>query len=422
MNPDLAQEVVDIAIVGCGVSGATAAMAAAQNNASVALLEEHETVGVPSHCSGHVGIQAFKRFAPPIPSRIIENKIKGAVLHAPDGTPITLRRIEPITWVLNRAKLDAHLAGLAEENGADLYTASRVEDFKRTETGTFVVKIGGKRPRTIRSKILIDAAGSGSSISKHAALPGQNRMMLINSAQFVADNLTDLNEDMVEVYFGQSYAPGFFGWIIPRGDGSAKVGIAAAPRANVRVCFERFTRKHPIVSAKLARAKPLSPTIYHPIPVGGAAHRTYANGILTVGDAASQVKPTTGGGIVFGLICGKLAGETAASAVRSGDVSADRLSEYERRWRNLIGFDLAAMSWLRRMLYRLPDRYLDRIFTISRELKAEEILNKSSDIDFQGRTLLSLARDPRLFISLLSASLLSTPSLLSLGTRASSKH
>jgi digeranylgeranylglycerophospholipid reductase len=230
-------------------------------------------------------------------------------------------------------------------------------------------------------------------------------------------DVRDVDRDFVELYFGQSFAPGFFGWIIPRRDGSAKVGIASGLRANVRECFQRFIGKHPIASVKLRHAKQLTAPTYHPIPVGGGARRTYADGIMTVGDAASQVKPTTGGGIVFGLACGRLAGETATRAMRCGDTSARILKEYDESWRDLIGFDLNAMSWLRRLLYRLPDRQLDRIFSVSRELRADEILNRTVDIDFQGRTLLSLARDPRFFMTLLSASVLSVPSLARAETR-----
>jgi flavin-dependent dehydrogenase len=172
-----------------------------------------------------------------------------------------------------------------------------------------------------------------------------------------------------------------------------------------------------VVSVKLKHAKPIAAPVYHLIPVGGAGTRTYANNILAVGDAASQVKPTTGGGIVFGLACGRIAGETSAVAVEEGDVSASNLRKYENAWRRLIGLDLAAMSWLRRLLYRLPDQQLNRIFRISAELRADDILNRTADIDFQGRTLLSLARDPRLFITLVSASVLSVPSLIGTGFR-----
>jgi flavin-dependent dehydrogenase len=141
-------------------------------------------------------------------------------------------------------------------------------------------------------------------------------------------------------------------------------------------------------------------------------NRTYADNILSVGDAASQVKATTGGGIVFSLICGRVAGETAAKAALEGNTSAARLRSYETSWRRMIGFDLRAMSWLRRLLYNLPDRNLDRIFSVADELSVDEVLNRTADIDFQGRTMLSMARDPRLFLTLLSASVLSVPSLL----------
>lgn len=409
----------DIAIVGCGVSGASAAIAAAQRGLSVSIFEEHEQVGEPSHCSGHVGILAFKQFAPDMPTRIIENEIKGAILHPPNGKPLTLYRPRPVTWVLNRAEFDKHLASLAIESGASLRLGSRVESFERSGGGVRL-KPTGRNAVDFSCKMLIDASGCGASISKYVGLAKPGRGMLVNSAQFNVENLTDVDEDLVEIYFGQGFAPGFFGWIIPRRDGSAKVGIAAGGRANVRECFERFIHRHRVVSMKLKHAKPTTAPMYHPIPVGGAESRTYADNILVVGDAASQVKPTTGGGIVFSLACGRIAGETSAGAVEEGDVSASNLRTYENAWRRLIGLDLTAMSWLRRLLYRLPDQQLNRIFRISAELRADDILNRTADIDFQGRTLLSLARDPRLFITLVSASVLSVPSLIGAGSRKGS--
>ncbi len=402
----------DIAIVGCGVSGATAALAVAKENVSVSIFEEHPEVGTPSHCSGHVGIPAFKQFSPEVPKRIIENEIKGAVLHSPGDKLLTLHRSNPVTWVLNRADYDQYLAYLAKKSGAALHLNSRIASYKRLDNGEILLKVNGDKEHNLICKVLIDASGCGASISRYAGLPKLGRGILVNSAQFSVENLVDIDEDFVEVYFGQGFAPGFFGWIIPRHDGTAKVGIAAGARANVRQCFEYFIGKHPTVSAKLRHSKQITQPSYHPIPVGGAVNRTYADNILAVGDAASQVKPTTGGGIVFGLACGRIAGETAAKAVLDKEFSASRLEEYETRWRRMFGFDLWAMSWLRRLLYRLPDRNLDRIFNIAQELGADDILNTTTDIDFQGRTLLLLARDPRLFITLLSASILSVPSLI----------
>jgi len=414
----LAFDSVDVAIVGCGVSGAATAIASAQSGATVAVFEEHSSIGEPSHCSGHVGIFALRRFAPPIPRRIIENEIKGAVFNAPDGRQLILRRNEPVTWVLNRSKFDKHMASLATSSGAALHLNSRVHRLEPLDNGMIEICVRGNKERKVQSKIVVDAAGCGGSVSRYAGLPQPSREMLVNSAQVSVDEVADIDREMVEVYFGQKYSPGFFGWIIPRRDGSAKIGIAAGSRVNVAKCFEHFIKKHPAVSPKVRKAKFRGRVNYHPIPIGGPPSRTYTDRLLTVGDAASQVKATTGGGIVFGLLCGKIAGQMAAGAVIAGDTSATRLSEYDRSWRKLIGFDMKAMVWLRKLLYRLPDESMNRIFGISSELNVNEVLNAASDIDFQGRTILSRSKDPRLLVTLLSAAVLSAPSLIGRQTRS----
>jgi len=407
----LSSQSVDVAIVGCGVSGASCALAAAAKGVSVAILEEHEEVGYPSHCSGHIGIQAFRKLGPQLPQRLIENEIKGAVLHAPSGESLTLHRSEPITWVINRAEFDKHLASLAAGNGATLSLNSRVDMVKQS-ANVIQLRIASQQKHEISCKIIVDASGCGTPVSRYMNLPHRNKDTFVNSAQVYVDNLIDVDSDFVELFFGQEYAPGFFGWIIPRRDGSAKVGLAADTRSNIQVCFDRFVKKHPLVSSKLRRARFLTRPRYHLIPVSGGRNRTYSSGFLVVGDAASQVKPTTGGGIVFGLACGQLAGQTAAEAVIKSDRSSSFLESYEVSWRKLIGFDLKLMGWLRRLMYRMPDQHLNRIFSISNELRTDEVLERTSDIDFQGRTLLSLSRDPRLFLTLLSASALSLPSLI----------
>jgi flavin-dependent dehydrogenase len=263
----------------------------------------------------------------------------------------------------------------------------------------------------VNCKLIIDAGGCGAPISKYIAHPPERRIY-VNSAQVNAEDLSDIDEDLVELYFGRRYAPGFFGWIIPHRDGSAKIGVAAEGRADIRECFNRFLMKHPIVSSKLRKANFLTDPFYHPIPIGGARERSYVDGILAVGDAASQVKPTTGGGIVLSLICGKLAGKTAAKAIQEKDTSSSNLRNYERAWRRLLGFDLAVMTWIRKVFYGLPDPQLDRMFATLNKLGVDDALSQTADIDFQGRTLLALGRDPHLIAGLLSSAFQCAPSFL----------
>jgi flavin-dependent dehydrogenase len=184
---------------------------------------------------------------------------------------------------------------------------------------------------------------------------------------------------MVEIYLGSKYAPGFFAWIIPWRDGSAKVGLATR-EGNPRPLLERFMTRHLQASRKLKGTKQHDAS-FHPMPLGGPISKTYYPGMLIVGDSAQQVKPTTGGGIVFSLVCGRAAGEIAHEAIR-------------------------------RMLFRLPDRQLERIFSVARSLNVGDVLGRADDIDAQGRILARLALDPRLAISLLYSSVLSLPFIM----------
>ena len=129
----------------------------------------------------------------------------------------------------------------------------------------------------------------------------------------------------------KSYAPGFYGWLIPRPDGSAKVGLATN-NGDPREYLKRLMSKHPVASKQLGKAK-ITQVGYHAITLGGPINRSYADGFLAVGDCASQVKPTTGGGVIFGLTCARAAAEVASQALKQGDVSSDFLQGLSKTMR-----------------------------------------------------------------------------------------
>ena len=398
----------DIIVVGCGASGATAAETAASLGSRVFLLEDHDRAGVPSHCSGHVGINSMRRLGISLPEQIVKNQIRGAIFRSPSGQVLELERQAPITWVLDRRAFDEHLANEAQKAGAQIQFSTRATSIQTRDDDRVQVRVSiGAKSHTLNCQLVVDCEGASPALSRIRSTSERRRPMWVNSAQMHVDHVEDLDHDMVEVYLGSAYAPGFFAWIIPWRDGSAKIGLAAR-EGNPRLFLERFMLKHPIVSRRLKNAQ-MRNASYHPIPLGGPILRTYYPGMLIAGDSAQQVKPTTGGGIVFSLICGKIAGEIAHEASRTGDASESFLSEYERRWKSEIGRDLNAMRRIRRMLFRLPDNRLEKMFSIARTLDVTTVLSKADDIDMQGRTLAKLGLDPRLTISLLCSSILSFP-------------
>jgi digeranylgeranylglycerophospholipid reductase len=220
--------------------------------------------------------------------------------------------------------------------------------------------------------------------------------MVVNGVEGNVDKVKDMDQDTVEVYLGQNYAHGLFAWIIPRLDGSAKVGLATKT-GNPKKCLEHFVSHHQKAKEKLKNSRFVNIS-YHPLTLGGPIAKTYYDGLLIVGDAASQVKPTTGGGVVMGLNCAKIAGETAFQAIQHGDCSENFLSSYQHRWKKIIGFDMAVMRQIRLMLNRLSNHELDKLINLCSELHVDETLRRVKDIDFQGKALLPILKNPNAWI------------------------
>jgi digeranylgeranylglycerophospholipid reductase len=384
------KEKPDIVVVGGGPCGSYAAYTAAKLGAEVLVCEEHEKIGVPEHCAGHLNISSLELLGIRLPPAAIENEIRGAVFCSPSGKQFVLRCRAPVTYVVNRELFDKHLAELAIKAGVKYRFKSGV---KSLILDSGVVKgVALKGEERVGANVVIDAEGCSSKLLKKTGLDGLEGSMMVKGAQAEVDCVEDVEEDMVEVYLGNKVAPGFFAWIIPRQDGSAKVGLATRV-GNPRDYLRRFMEKHPVASQKLKKSRTVYTSV-HPIPLAGPIPKTYSDGFLAVGDAASQVKPTTGGGVIFGLTCAREAGEVACEAVKMQDFSEDFLSRYPSRWKRLVGFDLAAMLRMRRMLDSLSDSRIDGMIDLCRKLGVGSVLEKVGDLDFQGKSLIPMVKYP----------------------------
>jgi len=384
----------DVIVVGGGPCGSFSALAAARLGVDVMVCEEHKEIGVPSHCPGHVSLSGLKRFGLDLPVEVVENEIKGAVFYSPSGHEFRVKFASPVICVLNRALFDKFLANLAEEAGVKYRLGTRVESLF-LDAGQ-VKGVSVKEKEVLESNIVIDCEGCSSTLLKKAGFPTLDKSMVVKGVEAEVDKVEDVNHDMVEVYFGQKYAPGLFAWIIPRPDGSAKVGLATKID-NPKTYLQNFVSHNPKAKDKLRRSRFVSVS-YHPITLGGPLTKTYHDGLLIVGDAASQVKPTTGGGVVMGLNCAKIAGETAFQAIQRGDCSENFLFLYQQRWKKAIGFDMSVMRQIRLMLNCLSDDELDRVISLCSELHLDKMLQRIRDIDFQGKALLPIFKSPSAWI------------------------
>jgi flavin-dependent dehydrogenase len=136
-------------------------------------------------------------------------------------------------------------------------------------------------------------------------------------------------------------------------------------------------------------ASPEARIVYGGIPLRPLP-RTSAAGIVVVGDAAGQVKPTTGGGIYYGLLCAGIAADVLHRAICGSDLSAGALREYDRRWHRLLSRELRIGRWSRWLFEQLNDRQIDRLFQMVQESGFREALLTSPGFSFDWHSRLAL--------------------------------
>ena len=144
------------------------------------------------------------------------------------------------------------------------------------------------------------------------------------------------------------------------------------PTADGKGLAGLLTRRHPewclnsLLSRLQVQGKIASTEVeigYGSIPLRPLP-RTCADRILAVGEAAGQVKPTTGGGIYYGLLCADIATDSLHQAFVTNDFSVAKLSSYERQWRARLNRELQTSYWLLRFYHRLSNRQIEYLFRI----------------------------------------------------------
>jgi len=385
----------DAIVVGAGPVGSFTALNLARLGAKVTVFEEHAAIGSPSHCAGHLSIRSLRNLGLyPLPGKIVENTFSAANFYSPTGTKLSIRLAQPITCAINRILFDKYLAEKAEAEGVRYYLDSRVQSLLIDNGFVKGVNIEqkGTNEEKVSAKIVVDAEGISSRILRQTGLSTLNRNSLVYAVETEVENVKNVELDAVEVFLGKTYAPGLYAWLIPRPDGTAKVGLATKT-GNPQEFLRRLMLKHPVASKQLSAAR-ITRITFHPISLGGPIPKTYSNGFLAVGDAASQVKPTTGGGVIFGLTCARIAAEVAQEALGRNDVSSNCLRLYQERCREMLGFDVNVMLRIRKLLDALSDEKVDGALRFCARIGLNKTLQNVEEIDFQGQTLLKVMKKP----------------------------
>jgi len=347
-----AARAAEVTVVGAGPAGLQAAIAAAERGASVLVFDKKHSIGMPVKCGEFFprkeemldllpGSEDFAHLFE-MPPRAISNTCERLRIYSPRG-----KRWEFSfgAYVLDRTNLEQHLAEQAGKLGVEFKLGHPVRIFKDGDN----MKVGPVEHESFEAEVVIAADGFPSTTASSGGLAVDQYVLPSNVATNYQYLMADLNieSDVTEMYMGTRISPGGYGWIIPKSNTTANIGVGVRTGFKTSVKgrehLDYFVRKYPITAHKLARGTVLT-MITDVLPVDGPLSKTHADKMLLVGDSAGLVMPTNGGGIPTAMISGRIAGEVAVLHLRKGDP----LSDYERRWKSAFGRELYASTRMRR--------------------------------------------------------------------------
>lgn len=370
----------DVVVIGAGPAGLMAARTLAAAGHDVAVLEEHSQIGVPVHCTGLLGADAFDEL--PIPRDAILTISHTARFVASDGTSVVVDAEHVRAAVVDRPVFDRALADSTEAAGADVRAGARVRSIAVHPDRVVVTGDPGIAPITARACVL----ACGASYRFNRALGLGVPRVFIQSAQVEAPLE---GPDNIEIHLARMIAPGGFAWLVPfrRGEQPhTRVGLMCQSSAAAR--FAEFSA---FVRGRFAAAGDWPKPRVKVLPLG-PVERTFADRVVAVGDAAGLVKPTTGGGIYYSLISGQIAGEVLDGALRDDDLAKARLRTYETRWRERLGSEIRVGLAFRSLASRLTDSAIDSLVDLARVDGLVPLLKQTADFNWHRRSALALLR------------------------------
>jgi len=367
----------DAIVVGASVSGSMAARALASKGHSVALVEEHEKTGKMGKCTAIVSKKGLDSLGVDY-SRAKLNDVKGArIFSGKEELAIKTSTVQAV--VMNRFLFDDACVSSAVDKGAELFTGLKLTSIKQNGAveSTCVNTIsngscctttqstqGGK---TFSSKALIGADGVWSGVASAGNFPKIPMSQHVVAFEREVSGVT-CEKDAAYVILEKEFTD-FFAWVVPCSESVARIGFATRNFHGFNKAKEALL-KHPAIG-ELAKGK-TEREFSHLIPLK-ARKQTQKQNILLVGDAAGQVKSTTGGGIVYGGNCAKIAGAETAKFLEGGSLG------YEKAWRMEYGNYLRMHSIARSFLNTFGGPSFLKAFRL---LGGRAMLENFGDMDY----------------------------------------
>jgi len=347
----------DVAVIGGGPAGATAANELAKAGLCVALLERNLNNAKP--CGGAIPLGLIEEFE--IPDELIERKVTRMAVRAPSGRVIEMSMPNGYVGMVRRERFDKFLRERAAQSGA-LLVEAKVQAVEALANGYKISADGNNQGvAEIEAQYVIGADGANSKTAHELDFPpNEFKAVAIQQRFHYAPELSRY-ENLVEIWFDGEVSPDFYAWVFPKADHIAVGTGTEDTHGNIKQLQKRFREKlNWSVEPYYEEAAKIP---MHP-------RKTFVKGnAMLVGDAAGLVTASNGEGIFFAMKSGKMAAQTLLNVLAGREKS---LAKYEKTFRRTyfpIYTGLALLQWL----YYRNDRLRESFVAICEDKHVQQI-------------------------------------------------
>ena len=360
----------DVLVIGAGPAGSAAARHAALGGADVILIDKKSEIGTPKRCAEGIYDHGLKWLGiEPDPQWAVQ-RINGGTIISPDKTRLTLDEtiLPEKGYIVERKVFDKYMAMDAARAGAQIMVKTLAKSILKDDSDGSSIIVDCEQMGEIieiKAKIVIAADGPESKVAKAFCINSTTKPQdMMAGVQYEMVGVNCERMDLIELHLG-AFANGGYAWVFPKGEDIANVGIGI-PGNSKRPAIEylnEFIESYP----PLNDAKAVELNVGGD-PIGGMIDQIYDDNLLVCGDAAGQVDPITGGGIILGMLGGMTAGKVAAKAIIDKDYSKERLEEYYIEYGEITQGAIPKLKVAHEVYRSLDDKDLNQIIHAFAEL------------------------------------------------------
>ncbi len=300
----------DVVVVGGGPSGATAAEDLARSGHTVALIDRDGRI---KPCGGAIPPRLIRDFD--LPDDQLVAKITTARMISPTGRRVDIPIENGFVGMVDREHFDEFLRVRAEKTGAVRHTGTYLR-IDRDDAGTHVVfrdKATGEE-RALACKLVIGADGARSNIARTEVKDGDHIPYVIAYHEIIASPgpRGDYDPARCDVIYDGAISPDFYGWVFPHGK-SASVGMGSMVKGvDLKLATAALRKNAGLDDCETIRREGA------PIPLKPLDKWDNGRDVVLAGDAAGVVAPSSGEGIYYAMVGGRVAATAAAATLSSG--------------------------------------------------------------------------------------------------------